>query len=153
MVLKYQALHLSTRLALEEQSSGESADATPDDHAVVALASVDDLLRKRIVQTVANGVSIRRTCSVLPLEVLYSPTPPYPVNSSLSASSSAGLAPPSKAAPEAKSVEPRKSRRVISASITGLCHAPREMWWTGNPGISRKSLPLQGARQEVAHAR
>ena len=53
MVLKYQALHLSTRLALEEQSSGES-----DDHAVVALASVDDLLRKRIVQTVANGVSI-----------------------------------------------------------------------------------------------
>ena len=58
MVLKYQALHLSTRLALEEQSSGESADATPDDHAVVALASVDDLLRKRIVQTVANGVSI-----------------------------------------------------------------------------------------------
>src|SRR5262249_20644491 len=59
----------------------------------------------------------RRTGKVLPLEALYSPTPPYPVNSSLSSSSSAGLRPPSKAAPEARSVEPRKSRRVICESM------------------------------------
>ena len=50
---------------------------------------------------------------MLPFEVLYSPTPPYPVNSSVPASSSPGVVFPSKMTPDAKSVDPRKSRRVI----------------------------------------
>src|SRR5215469_11673533 len=88
----------------------------------------------------------RRTGKVFPLEALYSPTPPYPVNPSLSESSSRGLAPPSKAAPEARSVEPRKSRRVISESMIMRCCAGRSVGQLSIGNVADAKLKIRYPR-------
>jgi hypothetical protein len=80
---------------------------------------------------------------VFPLEALYSPTPPKPVKSSWLESSSAGLADPSRTAPEASSVDPRKSRRVMGAPMPRASR-DEEDFGLGMVGILMEPVLLRG---------
>src|SRR5208283_1707354 len=56
MVLKNQALHSRARLPLEKQGGGKSADSTADDDTIVRLPGIDDVLRERVINSIADGM-------------------------------------------------------------------------------------------------
>src|SRR5262249_22857908 len=57
MVFEHQRLQSRTGLALKRQRSRQPADSPTNNNAVVGLAGINDVFRKRIVNTVANRVS------------------------------------------------------------------------------------------------
>src|SRR5947207_633064 len=56
MVLKHQRLQMRAGLLLKKQCRRQAADSPANNHAVVELAGINNVLRKRIVDPVSNGV-------------------------------------------------------------------------------------------------
>ena len=117
MVFKDQTFRTGPCLAKKERGSRESADSAADYYAVVEFTSVSRVFQE------CGGICVPQ---VLPLLSAYSPTPPYPFQSSMEpgsaacgsvARSCAGENGLRSCAPEASRVAPRKSRRVIDASM------------------------------------
>src|SRR3982074_3057901 len=67
MVFKDQDFHSGARLPLEEEGGGKSADSPADDDTIVCLASVDDVLGQRVINSVADGMPGPQDCQSVPV--------------------------------------------------------------------------------------
>ena len=54
MIFENQACHSRTGFTLEQQGARKSADSATDDYAVISLPGINNVRRKRIIQTVTD---------------------------------------------------------------------------------------------------
>src|SRR6266705_3468791 len=81
MVFKDQDFHSEARLPLEEEGGSKSADSATDDDTIVSLASIDDVVGQRVINSVADGMPGLQDCQGVPLGRALSPAPAIPVKS------------------------------------------------------------------------
>ena len=67
MVFKDQDFHSEARLPLEEEGGGKSADSATDDDTIVSLASIDDVVGQRVINSVADGMPGLQDCQGVPV--------------------------------------------------------------------------------------
>src|SRR3979411_1376087 len=67
MVFKDQDFHSGARLPLEEEGGGKTADPATDDDTIVSLASIDDFLGQRAINSVADGMPGLQDCQRVPV--------------------------------------------------------------------------------------
>src|SRR5205809_6782235 len=67
MVFKDQDFHSEARLPLEEEGGSKSADSATDDDTIVSLASIDDVVGQRVINSVADGMPGLQDCQGVPV--------------------------------------------------------------------------------------
>ena len=120
MVFKDQDFHSEARLPLEEEGGSKSADSATDDDTIVSLASIDDVVGQRVINSVADGMPGLQDCQGVPVGRAVFADSAITGKFVASRKEFRSVVDSSNRAPDANSAEPRKSRRVMGSFMPSL---------------------------------